>query len=74
MERNDKMTWKPNLASVSIEEEMEAKNILEKDRDEMRRFAEFLEIKKNMKEGERLTDVISKEMKEWLLGIDIKGI
>lgn len=61
------MTWKPDPASLPIEVEMEAKDIPEQDRDEVRRFVEFLRWKSDKQAGKEpapLTD----EMRAWLLG------
>lgn len=40
------MSWEPDLASVEMEEIMEKKDLPESDRDEVRRFAEFLAVRK----------------------------
>lgn len=46
--------WKPDPASKDIEESMEAKNIPEFDRDEVRRFAEFLGRLRDHRAGKKL--------------------
>jgi hypothetical protein len=61
--------WEPDLASPEMEKRMEAQDIPEEDRDEVRRFAEFLQRKKDKKEGKTLPPM-TEEMKNWLLGKD----
>jgi hypothetical protein len=59
------MTWQPQLASMELEEAMERKGAPESDRDEVRRFAEFL----NAKKPAGLTPA----MKTWARGEDTQG-
>jgi hypothetical protein len=61
------MTWEPAGASCKLEKLMEKKDAPEQDRDELRRFAEFLARQKDKKEGKKL-DPMPPEMKAWLLG------
>ena len=60
------MTWKPNLASPEVEKLMEDADLPESDRDDARKFVEFLRWRKDRKAGENLPMV--EEMKNWLLG------
>ncbi len=62
-----KKLWKPDGASLDIEQKMEEKEIPEEDRDEVRRFAEFLQRRKDLKDGKKLTPA-PEGMKEWLMG------
>lgn len=55
------MTWQPDMASVDMEKKMEDKDLPESDRDEVRRFSEFLRLRK-------VQTVITKEMHNWLIG------
>ena len=64
--------WEPDLASVELEERMEAQNVPEEDRDEVRRFAEVLRRCKAKREGQSLPPA-PEGMKEWLLGSDAAG-
>lgn len=59
--------WKPKGASRDIEEKMEAKGLPESDRDEVRKFAEFLQRRKKCREGEELPPA-PEGMREWLEG------
>jgi len=59
--------WEPDFVSEELEKEMEEKNLPEGDRDEIRRFAEFLQWRK-AKKADKKTPPISQEMKDWLLG------
>ena len=59
--------WKPDLASVGLEEKMEAQNLPESDRDELRRFAECLARRKAQRAGAVLPPA-PKGMREYLLG------
>jgi hypothetical protein len=59
--------WTPDLASQPLEELMEAKNLPEEDRDEVRRFAEFLQRRKDVREGKTLPPAPD-GMRDWLLG------
>ena len=61
----------PDLASSALEEEMEAKELPEEDRDEVRRFAEFLQRRKDFRAGKELPPA-PKGMKDWLLGKDVE--
>ncbi len=61
------MSDEPPLASQSIEEAMERKDVPESDRDEVRRFSEFLERYKQHKEGKPLGPAPD-GMRDWLLG------
>jgi hypothetical protein len=62
-----KKRWIPGLASVDLEEQMKAQDIPEVDRDEVRRFAEFLKRRKDRTEGKPL-EPAPEGMREWLLG------
>lgn len=59
--------WKPDGASRDIEEKMEAADLPEGDRDEVRRFAEFLQRRKDHREGKDLPPA-PEGMREWLEG------
>jgi hypothetical protein len=61
------MTWKPEITSVALEKEMESLNVPEEDRDEVRRFAEFLKRRKDKQDGKELPP-LSTEMRAWLEG------
>ena len=61
--------WTPDLGPVKLEELMEAKDLPEEDRDEVRRFAEVLRRRKDKKEGKKLPPA-PEGMKDWLLGKD----
>lgn len=60
-------TWKPDSASRDIEEKMEAADLPEGDRDEVRRFAEFLQRRKDHLAGKDLPPA-PEGMREWLEG------
>lgn len=60
-------TWEPDMASVEMEELMEGKDLPESDRDEVRRFAEFLRRVKDKKAGKELPPA-PEGMRDWLLG------
>lgn len=62
-----KKLWTPEGASPQLEELMEAKDLPEGDRDEVRRFAEFLGRRKDKKEGKELPPA-PEGMREWLEG------
>lgn len=62
--------WMPDFTSVPMEEAMEAKDIPEEDRDEVRRFAEYLRRRKDKREGKPLPPAPD-GMREWLLGEDV---
>lgn len=62
--------WQPDLASPSLEEKMETADLPEGDRDEVRRFAEFLRRKKEFRENGKCVEPPPPEMKAWLLGED----
>lgn len=61
------MNWQPNLASQELEQAMEAKDVPEADRDEVRRFSEFLGRVKGKREGKKLPPA-PEGMKAWVLG------
>jgi hypothetical protein len=61
--------WLPDAAPLDLEEKMEARDIPEQDRDEMRRFAEVLRRRKDRREGKTLSPV-PPEMIDWLTGKD----
>ncbi len=61
--------WTPDLASVDLEQKMEAENVPEDDRDELRRFEEVLRRRKAKHEGAELPPAPD-GMREWLLGAD----
>ena len=61
--------WTPDNASLPLEEQMEAKDLPEEDRDEVRRFAEFLHRRSQVKRGETPLPV-PEGMREWLIGED----
>jgi len=61
------MSWKPSLASLPVEKEMERKDLPEEDREEVRRFAEFLRRKRDKREGKELPPMPD-GMKDWLIG------
>lgn len=56
--------WIPDLAGVELEKRMEARDVPEEDRDEVRRFAEFLRWRKDKQAGKTL-EPMSEEMKAW---------
>lgn len=68
---DQKKLWEPDLAGVRLEELMEARDLPEEDRDEVRRFAEFLQRRKERKLGNPLPPMPD-GMKDWLLGDDRK--
>lgn len=55
----------PDLASVGIEEVMEAKDLPESDRDEVRRFAEFLKLRKQRREAKARGEEVPPWPQEW---------
>lgn len=59
-------TWTPELASQEVEEGMDRIDLPESDRDDVRRFSEFLRIQKQRAAGN--TSTLSAEMRNWLLG------
>jgi hypothetical protein len=59
--------FKPDNASPELEKLMEDKDVDEGDRDELRRFAGFLERKKQRAMGNPLQPM-PEGMKEWLEG------
>lgn len=61
------ITWDPVMASQQVEELMEAQELPESDRDEIRRFSEFLKRRKDLREGKQLLPP-PEGMKEWLGG------
>ncbi len=63
------MTWTPLLAPDELEKKMEEQNLPEEDRIELRQFSEFLQRKKDKRDGVPLPP-LKKEMKDWLLGND----
>lgn len=60
-------TWEPDPAPLPLEELMEAKDVPEEDRDELRRFAEFLRRRKARRAGEELPPA-PEGVRDWLLG------
>lgn len=60
-------SWQPDLASEPLEKLMEQQDVPETDRDELRRFSEFLQRRKEKKDGKLLAPAPA-GMKEWLLG------
>lgn len=62
--------WIPDLADQPIEEAMEAQDVPEGDRDEVRRFAEFLRRRQAKQEGRELPPP-PEGMREWLLGEEV---
>jgi hypothetical protein len=58
------MTEKPGNASLTLEKLMEEKNLPEDDRDELRRFEEFLAWRKTRKPGDPIPDA----MRAYILG------
>jgi hypothetical protein len=54
----------PDAGPENLERAMETQDLSEGDRDEVRRFAEFLRIPRN-EQGRR---AVSPEMRDWLLG------
>lgn len=65
------MTWKPDNASLPLEQEMERKELPEEDRDELRRFAEVLQRRKERAMGNPLLPM-PPGMREWLSGDDVE--
>lgn len=63
-------SWKPELASRDIEERMESKDLSETERDEVRRFSEFLGRVARKRNGDTL-DSAPVGMKEWVTGQDV---
>ncbi len=61
--------WIPDAASLEIEQAMEEKDLPESDRDEIRKFGEFLRRRAAKRKGEPLPP-LSPEMRAWLLGED----
>lgn len=55
------MDFEPNLASPEIELQMERENVPESDRDEVRRFSDFLRERKTPK-------TMRPDVKAWVLG------
>lgn len=64
------MAWEPDGCSPEMEEEMELHDLPEPDRDEVRRFAEYLQRRKDVKDGKEVTPRTD-EMTKWLLGKDV---
>lgn len=64
---------KPDPAPIGVEELMEAQDLPESDRDEVRRFAEFMRWKaqrlKDKAEGKKLRPV-PKKWRDYILGND----
>ena len=58
-----KSEWVPDPASVDLEEKMEAQDLPESDRDEIRRFAEVLRRKRDRAQGKELPPM-PQEMKD----------
>lgn len=65
------MSFDPELASPKLETLMESQDVPECDRDELRRFAEFLARRSAKKRGEQLPPAPD-GMREWLAGEDCK--
>ncbi len=65
-----KKKWVPDMASEETEILMEENDLPEEDRDEVRRFAEFLRRRKDKKDGKELPPA-PEGMKDWLLGSDV---
>lgn len=65
------MTWKPDNASIDLERKMEEANAPESDRDEVRRFAEWLRRRKDVKDGKEVPPR-TPEMTAWLKGEDVE--
>lgn len=61
--------WIPEGAAPQMEELMEAAALPEGDRDEIRRFAEFLRRRKDKRDGKELPPA-PEGMREWLTGSD----
>ena len=64
------MSWQPELADPRIEKAMELKSIPENDRDEVRRFAEFL---RRLKQPTEDRGPLRPEMKAFILGEPTDG-
>ncbi len=62
-----KKLWDPDLASPQLEQLMEDRNVPEEDRDEVRRLSEFLQRRKDKKDGKTLPPA-PEGMREWLQG------
>lgn len=65
------MAWQPDLASPDLEKAMEAADLPEGDRDEVRRFREYLWRKKERALGNPLRPM-PEEMIDWLRGQDAR--
>ncbi len=63
--------WEPDNASLPLEQLMEEEDLPESDRDEVRRFAEFLALRKQTPKGTPIK--ITAEMKRWLTGAAMEG-
>ena len=61
--------WEPAGAATDLEELMESTDLPEEDRDELRRFAEFLGRVKDKREGKELAPA-PEGMRAWLKGED----
>ena len=61
------MTWEPELASPQVEEMMERQELPEANRDEVRKFSEFLGRVRDRREGKELPPM-PVVMKEFLTG------
>lgn len=55
------------MTSLDIERLMEAKNLPESDRDDVRKFSEFLQWRKDRADGKKVPP-LSNDMKNFLLG------
>lgn len=63
-------SFQPDHASEELERLMEDKDLPETDRDEVRRFAEFLRRRADFRAGKQLPPA-PQGMKDWLLGKDV---
>jgi hypothetical protein len=62
--------WVPDMASLELEQLMEEKELPESDRDELRKFSEFLRRRKDKKDGKEVPP-LTQQMKDYLLGKEI---
>jgi hypothetical protein len=63
--------WKPDNASLPLEQGMERQDLPEEDRDELRRFAEFLAVQKERKAARARGEVpppLPDAMRKYILG------
>lgn len=59
--------WNPSLANLELETLMESQEVDESDRDEVRRFAEFLQRRKDKRDG-LAVGPMPNAMRAWLEG------